>query len=295
MIATPGFMAPSRSLKYHLDRFLAGFPKERHLCNDPVQFVRRYDDPRDREVVGLIAAGFAYGNVKIVLKTVERALSYLGPHPAETVAAFDPQKDMQRLRGFYHRFNTSRDLAVFLWIIRRMLEDYGSIEHAFASGLTRDDADTGTAIDRFHAIALGFGHEQFYPRGELDKRVAVRFFFPTPAQGSACKRMNLYLRWMVRPEDGIDCGVWTQVCPRQLVMPLDTHIARISGYIGLTERKSPAWAMALDITQQLRRLDPNDPLRYDFALCHMGIAGDCPRKRDLVKCTHCPIQPICRL
>jgi uncharacterized protein (TIGR02757 family) len=107
--------------------------------------------------------------------------------------------------------------------------------------------------------------------------------------------MNLFLRWMVRPEDGIDCGVWTAVAPRQLVIPLDTHIARISSYIGLTAMRSPGWAMALDITRSLRRLHADDPVRYDFALCHLGIAGDCPRKRNLEKCIRCPIVAICKL
>jgi uncharacterized protein (TIGR02757 family) len=100
---------------------------------------------------------------------------------------------------------------------------------------------------------------------------------------------------MVRPDDGIDCGVWTGAAPRQLVIPLDTHIARISSYIGLTAMRSPGWSMALDITRSLRRLDAADPLRYDFALCHLGIAGNCPRKRNLEKCVRCPIVAICKL
>ena len=226
---------------------------------------------------------------------MEKALAFLGPRPAQALAGFDPQKDARRLRGFYHRFNTSRDLAVFFWMIRRVLEDHGTIENAFLSGLTAEATDTGVAIDHFDSVMLGFGHERFYPRGELARRVAVRFFFPSPMDGSACKRMNLYLRWMVRPEDGVDCGVWTTLDPGRLVIPLDTHIARISSYIGLTDRKSPGWAMALDITEHLRELDGADPLRYDFALCHLGIAGDCPRKRDLKKCEKCPIQSICLL
>src|SRR5215475_6787300 len=97
------------SLKYHLDNFIDNFPRERHLSNDPVQFVHRYEDPRDREIVGLIASVFAYGNVKIVLRTVEHALRYLGPYPSRTIANFDPRANMRRLRSFYHRFNTSRD------------------------------------------------------------------------------------------------------------------------------------------------------------------------------------------
>ena len=282
-------------LKHHLDAFLDNFPRERHLSNDPVQFVHRYEDPKDREIVGLLAAVFAYGNVKIVLRTVNKVLGYLGPSPSRSIASFDPRTDACRLRGFYHRFNTSRDLAVLFWIIRRTLENHGSLESAFVSGLSPGDSDVSSALEHFSGIFLGHGHEQFYPRGELKRRVGVRFFFPSPSQGSACKRLNLFLRWMVRPEDGIDCGVWTRVATRQLVIPLDTHIARISSYIGLTDMRSPGWPMALDITRSLRKLHHDDPLRYDFALCHLGIAGDCPRKRNLQKCARCPIVAICRL
>ena len=283
------------SLKHHLDTFLDNFPKEKHLGSDPVQFVHRYQDPVDREIVGLIASVFAYGNVKIVLRTVNNVLSYLGPAPSRTIASFDPRRDSRRLRGFYHRFNTSRDLAALFWIIRRALEEYGSLESVLVSALSPNDTDVTGALENFSGTLLGFGHERFYPRGELKRRVGVRFFFPAPSQGSACKRLNLYLRWMVRPEDGIDCGVWMRIKPRQLVIPLDTHIARISSYIGLTDMRSPGWPMALDITRSLRKLHCDDPLRYDFALCHLGIAGDCPKKRDLQKCARCPILAICRL
>jgi uncharacterized protein (TIGR02757 family) len=283
------------SLKFHLDTFLDNFPRERHLSNDPVQFVHRYADQRDREIAGLVASAFAYGNVKSVLRSVDAALSFLGPAPSKVISAFDPKRDLRRLRGFYHRFNTSRDLAVMFWIMRRSLEDYGSLESLFAAGLSPDDTGIESALEQFSTKLLGFGHEQFYPRGELKRRIGVRFLFPRPSEGSACKRMNLFLRWMVRPEDGIDCGVWSSASPRQLVIPLDTHIARISTYIGLTSMRSPGWSMAVDITQNLRGLHTEDPLRYDFALCHLGIAGDCPRKRNPDKCVKCPIVAICRL
>jgi uncharacterized protein (TIGR02757 family) len=283
------------NLKFHLDAFLADFPKERGVSNDPVQFVHRYDDPRDREVVAFIVSAFAYGNVKSILATAANALSFLGPMPAQALAAFDPRKDGRRLRSFYHRFNTGRDLAVFFWMIRRLLEDHNSLEAAFLAGLSPSDADTGNALTHFSAAMLGTGFERFYPAGELRRRIGVRFLLPSPSDGSACKRMNLFLRWMVRPSDGVDSGIWSRVRPNQLVIPLDTHIARISRYIGLTEMKSSGWPTALDITRSLRRLDGSDPLRYDFALCHLGIAGDCPRKRDLRKCFACPIRSICRL
>src|SRR5213593_150112 len=146
------------SLKHHLDSFIANFPQGKHLAHDPVQFVHRYDDARDREVAGLLASAFAYGNVKSVLRTVEKVLGYLGPSPSRTIASFSPRSDVRRLRGFYHRFNTSRDLAVLFWIIRRTLEDYGSLQSAFCSGLSPQDSEVTTALDRFSKTLLGFGH-----------------------------------------------------------------------------------------------------------------------------------------
>jgi uncharacterized protein (TIGR02757 family) len=150
----------------------------------------------------------------------------------------------------------------------------------------QDLMDIGAAMDHFSTLILGFGHERFYPKGELARRTAVRFFLPTPADGSACKRMNLFLRWMVRPDDGVDCGVWTGLTPRSLVIPLDTHIARISSYIGLTDRKSPGWAMAR--YYEAAGWTPESP-RLPFTSSLRGCRGN------LTKCARCPILPDCRL
>ena len=283
------------SLKQYLDRFIDGFPVDDHLAMDPVRFVHRYDDPVDREIAGFLASGFAYGNVRSVLRTVGSVLEMMGPHPGEFVAGFDPRRDGRVFRGFFHRWNNGRDLSVLLWILGRLIGDYGSLEAAVAAGMREGDSTVAGGLDGFASAALGLGHERFYSREDLRSRRGVRYFFPRVADQSACKRLNLYLRWMVRPADGIDCGVWTKIRPSQLVIPLDTHLARISRYIGLTEYATPGWRMAEDVTRSLRRLDPDDPIRYDFALCHLGIAGDCPKTRDPVKCAKCPIQPVCRL
>ena len=282
-------------LKHYLDQFLDTFPKERHVAMDPVQFVHRYPDSADREVVGFVAAAFSYGNVKAVLGTLENIVSRMGNRPARFVAAFDPGLNRRVFEGFRHRWNNGQDLAVLLWILRRLLEDHGSLEGAFARGMSDKDGSLAGALDRFSIAALDYGHERFYSKRDLETRRGVRYFFPRALDGSACKRLNLFMRWMVRADDGVDCGIWNKVVPEQLVIPLDTHIARISRYIGLTEIQSPGWKMAVDITNSLKRLDASDPVRYDFALCHLGIAGDCPRKRDVFKCVRCPIQPICNL
>ena len=117
---------------------------------------------------------------------------------------------------------------------------------------------------------------------------------PDVMAGSACKRLMLYARWMIRKEDGVDLGVWS-LPARVLVIPVDTHIARISSYIGLTQREDASWKTAEEITAALRTLDPEDPVKYDFALCHLGISGSCPKKKHPVKCEGCPIRGICQL
>ncbi len=288
------------NLKRYLDRFLAGFAFDDHLSNDPVQFVRAYPEREDREVAGFIASAFAYGNVRMVVRSVDRILKALGPHPARFARSFEPESGKRLVRGFCHRWNTSRDVDVLVWILGRLLEAYGSLENAALDVDGDVECEPGPErqarrLDRFSRRALGFEYQPFYPASDLARRLGVRYFFPSPADRSACKRLNLFLRWMVRADDGVDCGVWTRIEPSELIMPVDTHIARISRYIGLTHMTTPGWAMAADITRSLSRIDPADPLRYDFALCHMGIAGNCPQQRDLVKCAGCPIQAVCLL
>jgi len=131
--------------------------------------------------------------------------------------------------------------------------------------------------------------------GRLLPGAPVRTFFSSPEKGSACKRFNLYLRWMVRREGGLDFGLWTSIPPAALVIPLDTHVARIAGLMGLTRRRTADWKMALEVTDALRRLDPLDPVKYDFALCRLGILEYCPRRVDPVKCAACLIRPACTL
>jgi len=283
------------SLKLHLDDFLNSFPKNEHLAMDPVQFVHRFSDPEDREVVGFVASALSYGNVKSVLHSVDQIIEKLGKRPSDFIASFDPKVDAKIFNGFYHRWNTGKDVAVLLWILGRMRDRHGSLEGAVASGLSKQGRGIETALESFALEARGFGHEQFYAKDELNRRRGVLYFFPRVSGGSACKRLNLFMRWMVRSDDGIDCGVWGKIPPSELVIPLDTHITRISQYIGLTEMQTPGWKMALDVTKSLRELDSTDPLRYDFALCHLGIAGDCPKRRDLSKCFRCPIKEVCRL
>jgi uncharacterized protein (TIGR02757 family) len=243
----------------------------RFVDPDPLQFVRLQETDADREVVGLIASSLAYGNVKQIKRSIGTVLETLGPHPAEAIRRLGPGEAAERLQGFKHRFNTGRDVACLLHYMQQMLASHGSIERFFAAGASGESAHVGPALSSFVARTLALSHGGLYGRGRaLPADAGVRFFLPSPDSGSGCKRLNLYLRWMVR-RGGVDLGVWSAVQPSQLVIPLDAHVLAIARRVRLTRYKGPGWAMALDITARLRQLDPEDPVKYDFAFHRMGL------------------------
>jgi uncharacterized protein (TIGR02757 family) len=238
----------------------------RFLDTDPVGIVRRFDDPADREVAGLLAAGLAYGRVASIRASLERLFAILGPHPSRFVDALDLKRDGRRLEPFVHRFHTGRDIALLLSAVRRARATAGSLEAFFAEGDPDPASPTiESALDRFG--------ERLFALGGVARDDRVRFLLPLPGRGSVCKRSCLFLRWMVRPDDGVDCGVWTGVSRSRLVLPLDKHLIRVVCALGWTRRASPGWAMALEATARLRRFDPDDPVRFDFALSRLGILG----------------------
>ena len=239
---------------------------DQHLLEpDPLQHVRAQPTAADREVVGLVAAGLAFGNVVQIKRGIGAVLAVLGPRPAEAVEVLEPREAARRLHGFRHRWLDGRDVACLLSFARQMRASHGSIESFFAEGLSDDDPDVGPALASFSQRALALDHGGLYGGRRLPARAGVRYFFPSPTGGSACKRLNLYLRWMVR-RDGVDLGLWRRPAPRQLVLPLDTHTRAIARRLRFTRYRSPGWAMALDVTRRLRRFDPKDPVKYDFAL-----------------------------
>ena len=235
---------------------------------DPLEAVRAQRRAADREVVGLVASGLAFGNVVQIKRSIAAVLDVLGPRPADAVAGLEPREAARRLRGFRHRWLDGRDVACLLAFARQMRAAHGSIEAFFAEGLADDAPDVGRALASFSERALALDHGELYGGARLPARAGVRYFFPSPEKGSACKRLNLYLRWMVR-KDGVDLGVWRRPDPSQLVLPLDAHTQAIARRLRFTRYRSPGWAMALDITRRLRRFDPADPVKYDFALYRM--------------------------
>lgn len=267
-------------LKDFLDQLYRTFDIQ-SFSPDPLEIVRRFEDPRDREIVGIIASSLAYGRVERILFSVERVLSVMGGSPYAFVMQFNPVRDTERFEGFVHRFNRGVDIACLLFFLRQAVDLYGSLETMFADGYYEEDRDTGKAIARFVGRFLGYDCSPLYREGVLPADAGVRFFLPSPADGSACKRLNLFLRWMVRHgRDGLDLGVWKAIPPSKLIMPVDTHVARLARDLGLTERKQADWKMAIEITECFREFDSDDPLRYDFALCHWGMMEQKKRQVD---------------
>jgi len=255
-------------LRTRLDDLYAHYD-HRFVDPDPLQFVRQQTTDADREVVGLIASALAYGNVKQIKRSIARVVEPLGAHPAAAIDGLDAKEAKSLLRGFKHRFNDGRDVACLLLFLKQMRAEGGSVEGFFLKG-PAPQAEIADALASFSERTLALDHGGLYPGRRLPASAGVRFFFPSPRDGSACKRLNLYLRWMVR-RDGVDLGVWTRLDPAHLVIPLDAHIYTIARRVGLTRYRSPGWPMALDITRRLRRLDPRDPVKYDFAFHRMGL------------------------
>ncbi len=287
----PGTRHPalSRRLRDHLEPLYASFNHERS-ATDPIELVRPYADPRDREVAGFISAGLAFGNVATVMQSAGAVLERMGPSPAAWLRRFDPRVDAALFATLVHRWTRGVDIVALLWVLRQMLDRSGSIEGFFVEGDDPSSPDISGGLESFTTRALALDLRRAYRR--VPARPGVAYFFTRPSQGSACKRLNLFLRWMVR-RDAVDLGVWTRVDSSRLIVPLDTHIIRLGRCLRLTKYTSPGWRMAADITRTLRLIDPSDPIRFDFSLCHVGMMGSCGFGETRGN-ARCPLKGVCR-
>lgn len=279
-----GALAREEAIRRALDEVRARCDIGQRRAADPVEFVHRYQDPADRELVALIASSLAFGNVKALRAKILDALTRLGPDIART--AEDPAIVAARLQGWRHRVYRDVDLAGLIVGARRVQRASGSLGAALVAELRR----TGDLREALSAWVAAIRRE-----GALDTQGqrGAAHILADPGKGSAVKRLMLLLRWMSRPADGVDVGLW-QVPPSKLLMPLDTHIHKLSRNLGLTRRKDVSWKTAEEITAVMRRFDPDDPVKYDFALCHLGMLQSCPSRRDPVRCEGCGVRAVCR-
>ena len=235
------------------------FNRDEYIHPDPLELVLRYDDPADQEVAGLIASSFALGNVTAILKCVESVLKPLG-RPASALRMMSGIQLRRLYADFRYRFYSKDDLYMLLAGIQGCLGQYHGICHCFQECLTRNSMDMVPALSEFARTIYGFagGPIKLLPRAK---------------RGSACKQLNLYLRWMVR-RDSVDPGPWSGIPASVLIVPMDTHMLRISRRLGITRRKQADMKTAAEVTAFFRTLRPDDPVRYDFSLTRMGIHPD---------------------
>lgn len=292
----PQHPARSQRIKRSLEALASAYGST-YLDTDPLQFAHRYQHPGDREVAGFLSAVFAYGQVRQILATLEKVFAPFPDRVRATLLHTSTSRWRSLYRNFSYRFQDADDLVDLLVLLREVLSEYGSLESAFAVHYV-------PVKDRPEAIRLSLqgwvGNLRArlpvrqIRRGGRSARRGVLHLLADPGSGSPCKRWNLYLRWMVRGPDGTDLGLWRSVEPRSLVLPLDTHTARISRYLGLTRRRTPSWAMAEEVTRALRSLDPEDPVRYDFAMARLGILNRCSHRGGIHQCAGCFLEAVCR-
>lgn len=260
------------AIKKVLEELYAKYNRREYVHPDPLEFLYNYKNLQDREIVGFIASSLAYGRVGQILKSVSLVLGQMGSSPYDYLIQSSASNIKKGFCNFKHRFTTGDDISRLLMGIKETVKEYGSLNSCFASALSEDHDTILPALDTFvQRLSKNAG------RNGLT-------LLPSPEKGSACKRLNLFLRWMVRTDD-VDPGGWTGVHAAKLIVPLDTHMYKIGLSLGLTQRKQANLRTAMEITSGFRNLSPTDPVKYDFALTRLGIRNDASIDSFLKSCS----------
>ena len=281
------------NLKAALDHLRAHVDSDARVAADPIRFPKRFSNPQDQEVISLFAALLAYGRVSAIGNALEDVLQRIGPNPAiasitDASAWRDHKITPVRFEGFIYRFTRGVDLHK-LWLgVGGVLLEHQSLGDVLRSSLTLNDS---TLMSAYQGL---YEHIQHHSEGVIGGR-GFAHLLSDPRRGSALKRVNMWLRWMVRGPDLVDLGLWRDLGPERLILPLDVHTFRLSRALGLTTRRTPDLKAALEITQHLSVLAPTDPISYDFALAHLGISGACKGRRITEVCQGCPLNTLCTL
>lgn len=273
-----------QKLKKTLDTLYREYDFRQRIHHDPIEFPHRYKKTGDIEIAGFLACCFAYGRIGLFKPVVEKVLAVMGESPHDFLLDFSIARQAKRFQGIHYRFNRNEDIIGLFFMLQIILRKEGSLESAFMKHYRDADENIGNGLTEIMDRFLSVDTTKIY--GRNIKPSGLVQFFPSPAKGSTCKRSTLFLRWMVRDRD-IDLGIWKNIPKNKLVIPLDTHIMKISRCLGFTRRNSADWKTAVEITGALERFDPNDPLKYDFALCHHGISGLCRGEKDKSACPEC--------
>jgi len=249
------------NIKEFLDKKVDEYNQPFFITDDPISVPHSFTKKQDIEIAGFFAAIFAWGNRTTIIQKSKELLSLMDNSPHDFITSA-PEESLKRLIQFKHRTFTSTDLLYFIEFLKQHYQQNDSLESAFTKGMNPSDSDIENALRYFHTYF--FSLEDAPPR--------TRKHIATPEKKSTCKRLNMYLRWMVRSDKaGVDFGIWQNISPAQLICPIDLHVARVAKRFNLLQRKQIDWQAALELTAYLRTLDKNDPAKYDFALFGLGV------------------------
>ena len=248
-------------LKSFLDDKAEQFNRPSFIVNDPLSVPRMFSKKQDIEIAGLFAAVLAWGQRITIIRKCTELMSWMDNAPYDFIL-HHREKDLKRISDFRHRTFNGTDALYFIHALRFIYTQYNTMEDIFV--IPSSDTTTESGLVNFHHTFFSLPDHPHRTRKHL----------PTPERKSTCKRINMYLRWMVRDDGrGVDFGIWKNISPSQLVCPCDVHVDRVARKLKLIRRKQTDWLTALELTANLRKLDPEDPVRYDFALFGLGIEG----------------------
>jgi uncharacterized protein (TIGR02757 family) len=231
------------------------------ILPDPISIPHFFSKQQDIEIAGFFAAIFAWGNRTTIINKSRELMQRMDNAPHEFCLNHSP-KDLQNLLSFRHRTFNPTDLLYFVEFFHKHYSENNSLETAFKRSLKRTDANIENALNGFY--------DYFFSLEDVPKRTLKHI--ASPAKKATCKRLCMYLRWMVRQDNnGVDFGIWKNISPAQLIVPLDLHVARVARHFGLLTRKPTDWQAALELTEAMRSLNPKDPAKYDFALFALGV------------------------
>lgn len=274
------------TIKNILERLYDKYNYRAFIKPDPLQFIYQYSNPADMEIVGFLAASLAYGRVQQIEKSLDNLLKRIGNKPSEFVLNFK-KYDRAKLKDFKHRFNTGDDISDLFFLLKKVLDKHGSIEKYFLTGYRDSDDNIIPALTKFCNSLLQLHVSKH--RGHIGD--GLKYLLVSPTGGSACKRLNLFLRWMVRDDD-VDTGLWKSIEKSKLIVPVDVHMGRLCRILGFHNRKTVSLSTALDITHSFKQIEPEDPVKYDFALSRIGIVENCNGKHSDY-CKDCELLSFC--
>jgi len=270
-----------------LERLYRKYNHRELIAPDPLQFVYKYQSKQDREIAALLSASLAYGNVRQIENDLNRLFSITGKSPYQFTITFNKTR-REKLKSFKHRFTTGSDIADLFDVLKIVHKKYSSIEDFFLEGYSSSDENIVPALTRFCERAYGLYRKRF----GCPAKEGFRYLITNPAKGSVCKRMNMFLRWMVRRDD-VDPGLWRAIDQSKLIVPIDVHMARLCKILGLYKRKTLSIKTAVEITESFRRICPADPVKYDFSLSRIGIIENCTGKLRS-RCKDCELFCFCK-